>query len=209
MAEGMSRRQFEQVTPQIAEQRLQEAGFRPGVPVVLVKVKILPGKNSGVPVGTRVTGVLKSVVKTGQLVDIDGAKSTTSSVKGIDMKNGKYYITTETSEYEIQIDVERRMREGLNLVTLGADLGGLEATDNYGGKGVDGSKLMRVAEDWLPVLATYGIYEGDTVEFFAERPRVGTVTVGRVSGKEKRLKSWMKKGIPGALYQYYSTGRVI
>lgn len=186
---------FESVSTQEAQNRLLEAGFRPGVPVVLKKTEIIPGKTSSVPVGSALTGTLVTFIENGKPIHIRGkdASGSTSEIRGIHMEGGKYYLSTDTSRYEIQINPER-IRSGLTLASLSLDLGGL--TD-LSGHGIDGTKLYDQTQGrWDQVFATYGMKIGDVVEFFAERPRKGTLIIGRVPGKEHVAEIMDEKGNP-------------
>ena len=93
-------RKTESVLEQVSvKSDLEEAGFVKGEPVELRKISIDEGSDSAVSVGRIISSKLQQNIKVGSSVFLDNGR--TSPVSNYFKKDGKHFIQTRTSLYEI------------------------------------------------------------------------------------------------------------
>jgi hypothetical protein len=160
---------------QRSEQLLKNLGLRRGVKIHLIKRHA--EDNSSVIVGTSLEGNLDSDVTFGNSISIDNNTKSTSRIEDVAEQDGRIFLKTETSVYELMRSQERAERK----ITY-ADL--QREFDIFHKKGYGEWDMLtnKVPIEDIPYQQLFvknGLKVGDKVEFYAEKARHGILEANR------------------------------
>ncbi len=160
------------------EEFLKSLNLSKGKKVKFIKVKRLT--ESDVPVGSTFEGVLDQDVKMGQPIYVinNNVKKTISNITGAAPNEGKIYLKTSTSIYELILDKPLNKQQEKVISVTSADLEkemNIFYSKKYDQYAMMNYKVPLKDNPYHLVLTNKGFKAGDEIIFYAERERKGNL----------------------------------